>query len=181
MNLRLPSALQLPAALFAGALLLGGSAFYLALETRSASQTGLLATRQQAEAATHDLRRAPERLAQDRAQAATYAQLRASGFIGAEDRLDWLSRLAQLQGDMQLGRLSWRLAAQEASTLGNGLRRSRMDLDFSPTDPARLDLFVDKLRKQAHGRFTINACTLLPDAGGGVASCTLDWWTWNGD
>lgn len=184
MRPHLPTALRLPAALFAGALLLGSSAFYLALEARSNSQAEQHAARQQAEEARRDLQHAPNRLAQDRVQAATYAELDQSGFIGDEDRLDWISRLAHLRSDLRMERLSWRLGVREHSSLSYGLRHSRMDLDLATVDTARLDRFLRQLRQQAHGRYTINSCILLPGNGGviageGVVNCTLDWWTWD--
>ena len=179
MNRRLSPALRLPAAIFAGTLLLGGIAFALALDRHSKSQAELLGLRQQAEAAAGDLRHTPDRLARDRSQAAGYAQLRNSGFIGAEDRLDWVSSLARIRAEMRLQTLAWRLSPQESSSLGNGLRVSHMNLDLAPADSARLDLFFAALRKQAHGRYTLSGCSLQPDAE--QASCTLEWWTWNAE
>ncbi len=179
MNLHLAATLRLPAALFLGALIIGSTAFHLALETRSTREAAFHAASKEADAARRDLGQIPERLSRDQAQAAGRAQLQAAGFIGAENRLDWLGTLAQLQGELQLERLTWRLAPQVNSDLGPGLRRSRMEIDLAPADSARLSRFFDRLRQQARGRYTINACTLLPEAGGGVASCSLDWWTWN--
>ena len=179
MKLHLPPTLRLPAALFLGALLLGGIAFHLALETRSASEAAYLAAGREDAAARRDLAQIPERLARDRAQAATRAQLQAAGFTGEEDRLDWIGTLARLQNDLQLERLTWRLAPREASNLGPGLRRSRMEIDLAPVDSTRLSQFFDQLRRQARGRYTLHACTLMPEAGRGVATCSLDWWTWH--
>ena len=181
MKLHLSQPLRIPALLFAAALLLGSSVFYLALEARSSGETRKLAALRAAEQAALDLRQTPERLARDRAQAATYAALDEAGFLGEEARLDWLSSLAHLRESLELQQLSWRLAPRAASGMSPGLRGSEMTLEFAPTDGRRLGLFLEQLRASAHGRFTVRACNLRPDADGrqGVATCALDWWTWN--
>lgn len=174
--------LRLPALGFAASLLLGSSVFYLALDARMASKTRQLAAQAAADMAERDLRQTPERLAQDRAQSATYARLRAAGFLGEEDRLDWLGSLARLRGSLELQQVSWRLAPRAASDLSPGLYSSSMVLEIAPTDARRLEQFLGQLRTLAHGHFTVRDCTLRPDASGtyGSAGCTLDWWTWNG-
>ena len=180
MKLHLAPTLRLPTALFLGAVVLGSIAFHLALETRSASESAYLAASREDASARRDLAQIPERLTRDRAQAASRAQLQAAGFTGEENRLDWIGALARLQSDLQLERLTWRLAPRETSDLGPGLRRSRMEIDLAPVDSARLSQFFDQLRRQTRGRYTLHACTLMPEAGGGVATCSLDWWTWHG-
>lgn len=182
MNLRLPAPLRLPALWFVASLLLGSSVFYLALDARTSSESRQQAARQTAEQAANDLRRAPERLARLGEQAGIYANLDDAGFLGEEARLDWLADLAQLRVALELQQLSWRLAPRTASSLSRGLYSSVMVLEIAPTDSVRLGRFLDQLRTQGHGRFTVRECTLLPDANGkqGAATCTLDWWTWNG-
>lgn len=171
--------LRLPIALFLVALLLGSGVFSLALDKRGASKTAQLDARRQADAAERALRRVPERLALDGAQAARYAELNQSGFIGNEDRIGWISTLASLQNEFKLEHLTWRLSARETSTLEPGLTRTRMELDLGPLDAAHLDHFLQRLRQQAHGRYSADACVLLPTRGGGSANCAIDWWTWN--
>ncbi|MDD5388476.1 MAG: hypothetical protein PHD37_03965 [Gallionellaceae bacterium] len=182
MNFRLPLPLRRPAIWFAASLLLGGSVFYLALDARMASKTRQLAALTAADTAARDLRRTPERLARDHAQVATYDQLSDKGFIGEEDRIDWLGSLAHLRDALQLQQVSWHLTPRVASDLSSGLYRSGMALDITPIDARRLRLFLEQLRALAHGHFTPRECTLQPDNSGkqGAANCTLDWWTWNG-
>ena len=179
MNL-LPAPLRLPAIGFAAALVLGSGVFYLALDARMASKTRQLAAQTAADLAARDLRQTPQRLAQDRAQSATHAHLRAAGFLGEEDRLDWLSNLARLHDTLDLQQVSWRLAPRAASPLSPGLYSSAMVIAIAPGDARRLEQFLEQLRVHAHGHFTVRDCTLLPDSGGRSTSCTLDWWTWNG-
>jgi hypothetical protein len=183
MNLRLPNALRLPILGFAAALVLGSGVFYLALDARTAGKTRQLSAQTAADLAARDLRRTPERLARYRAQAATYAQLGAAGFLGAENRIDWLGSLARLRASLALQQIGWRLGPRAASPLCPGLHSSAMTLEIVPADPRRLEQFMAELRTQAHGHFTVRACTLQPDADGqsGAATCTLDWWTWNGE
>jgi hypothetical protein len=182
MNLHLPHPLRLPTVWFAASLLLGSSVFYLAFDARMASKTRQLAAEAAADIAARDLRQTPARLAQDRAQTATYARLRAAGFLGAEDRLDWLGSLARLRDSLELQQVSWRLAPRTASNLSPGLYSSSMVLEIAPIDAHRLEQFLGQLRTLAHGHFTVRDCTLKPDGSGkqGSAICTLDWWTWNG-
>lgn len=180
MNPRLSASLRLPLVWFSLSLLLGSSVFYLALDARMASKTRQITTQAQADAAAHDLRQTPRRLAQDHAQAETYARLRASGFLGEEERLGWLGSLARLRDSLEMRHISWRLAPREASDLSPGLHVSRMEVEINPGDTRRLKPFLEQLRARAPGHFTVHACALRPDAGGHSASCTLDWWTWNG-
>lgn len=182
MNFRLPPPLRRPAIWFAASLLLGSSVFYLALDARMACKTRQLAALTAADMAARDLRRTPERLAQDHAQAATYAQLSAKGFLGEEDRIDWLGSLARLRASLELQQVTWRLTPRVLSNLSPGLYSSDMVLEIIPIDSRRLQNFLEQLRALAHGHFTVRECTLQPDSSGnqGAASCTLNWWTWNG-
>jgi hypothetical protein len=178
--IRLPTPLRLPAIWFVTSLVLGSSVFYLALNARMACKTGQLAAQSAAGLAARDLHRTPQRLAQDRAQADTYARLRNAGFIGTEDRLDWLGSLARLRDELGLQQVGWRLAPRTPSNLSPGLYSSTMVVEIAPADAHQLDLFLNRLHALAHGRFTVRECTLQPEAGGRTANCTLDWWTWNG-
>ncbi|MBU1665870.1 MAG: hypothetical protein KKG92_10770 [Gammaproteobacteria bacterium] len=183
MNFHLPPPLRRPVIWFAASLLLGSSVFYLALDARMASKTRQLAALTAADTAARDLRRTPERLAQDHAQAATYSQLSDKGFLGEEDRIDWLGSLARLRDSLALQQISWHLTPRVASDLSAGLYSSSMALEITPIDAHRLQRFLEQLRALTHGHFTVRECTLQPDNSGkqGTASCTLDWWTWNGE
>jgi len=177
MKFRVPPPLRLPLALFAASVLLGSSAFHLALDARMVRKAEQLDAQAQADRAALDLRRTPERLAQDRAQVDIFNSLDKAGFLGSEDRIDWLSNLARMRTTLGLQHLSWRLAPRQASSLSPGLYGSRMELDLAPVDVKRLEQFLKQLRGQAHGHYTVRECLLQPDAGS--ATCTLDWWTWN--
>ncbi len=183
MKLNLPQPLRQPVLWFTLSLLLGGSVFHLALEAHTASEARQLAAHQVAEQAERDLRQTPERLARDRAQSAMYAKLGAAGFLGEEDRLNWLSSVARLRASLDLQQLNWRLTPRTPSSLSPGLYSSGMVLDIAPIDADRLNLFMAQLRGIAHGRFTLRECSLRPDASGkqGTATCALDWWTWHGE
>lgn len=179
----LPPPLRRPAIWFAASLLLGSSVFYVALDARMTSKTRQLAALTAADLAARDLRRTPERLAQERAQSATFSRLSGQGFLGEEDRLDWLGSLARLRESLELQQVSWHLTPRVTSNLSPGLYSSSMALEITPIDAHRLQHFLEQLRTLAHGHFTVRECTLQPDSSGkqGAASCTLDWWTWNGE
>ena len=173
------SPLRLPALGLALSLILGGLLFFLADHAYKAGKARQIATQAAASQAARELRRTPQRLAQDRDQANAYAGLGHSGFLGEEDRLDWLGSLAQVRATLDLRRLGWRLSRRVPSSLSPGLYSSTMTLEIAPGDTRHLAQFLARLRATAHGLFTVSGCTLLPDADGHSVSCTLEWWTWN--
>lgn len=179
MTLRLPMEVRLPLFLFLTAFLLGSSAFYFALEVRGAGKSAELHAEQRAEAARRSLQRAPERLALDHAQAATFSHLERSGFLAAEDRIAWIGSLARLREEFQIERLTWRLAPRQTSHRSPGLGSSRMELDMAPMPAARLAAFLARLRQEARGRPTVASCELTP--GKHELHCVIDWWTWNAE
>ena len=173
------SPLRLPALGLALSLILGGILFFLAYHAYEAGSARQNATQAAAVQAARELQQTPQRLAQDRLQARDYASLGRSGFLGEEDRLDWLGSLAQVRATLDLRRLGWRLSRRVPSSLSPGLYSSTMALEITPGDARHLAQFLARLRATAHGRFTVSGCTLLPDVDGHSVSCTLDWWTWH--
>lgn len=173
------SNLRLPAALLLASLLLGASVFNFALNTRMASEARLIAEKGRADQGARALREAPARLIQDRLDAPLYSRILASGFIGEEDRVAWISALAQTQARLRLGSLAWRMTAQMPSPLASGLYVSNMEFTASPLNPSTLSELIGHLRTTANGRFTVERCTLTFDreGSGSQATCSLNWWT----
>lgn len=171
--------LRLPIALLLASLLLGASIFHISLSTRMACETRLIAEKSHAARAARGVREAPTRLVQDQAEAALHERIRGSGFLGPEDRIGWISALAQTQASLQLGSLSWRMTPQIPSPLAPNLRVSAMEFTASPLDPDKLTAFIEHLRANARGRFTVEGCTLTldPNSVSGQANCRLNWWT----
>jgi hypothetical protein len=173
------SKLRLPIALLIAALLLGAGIFQFSLRTRLASGERLITEKTRAEQAARGVREAPARLIQERADAALFSRIRNSGFLGQEDRVGWVSALAQSQTHLQLGSLAWRMTPQMPSPLAPDLKISGMEFTASPLDPDKLTALIAHLRAHAPGHFTVERCTftLDPNSTSGQADCRLNWWT----
>lgn len=171
--------LRLPITLLLGSLLLGAGIFHFSLSTRLACETRLIAEKSHAEQAARSVREAPARLIQDQAEAALHGRIRSSGFLGPEDRIGWISALAQTQAQLQLGSLSWRMTPQTPSPLAPNLHVSAMEFTAGPLDPDKLTALIEHLRATTPGRFTVERCalTLDPNGASGQANCRLNWWT----
>lgn len=171
--------LRLPILLLLGSLLLGAALFQVSLSKRLASEARLDAAKSHAEQAARALREAPARLILDQAAAPLHNRIRNSGFLGPENRVGWITALAQTQVQLQLGSLSWRMTPQTSSPLASNLNVSNMEFTASPLDPDKLTALIEHLRTTAPGRFTVERCTLTLDPKGsnGQANCRLNWWT----
>jgi len=171
--------LRLPIALLLVSLLLGAGIFHFSLNQRLSSGARLIKEKTRAEQAARAVREAPARLIQDRAEAPLHSRIRNSGFLGPEDRVGWISALAQSQTKLRVGSLSWRMTPQTPSPLAPNLNVSQMEFTASPLDADKLAALIGHLRATAPGRFTIERCTLALDPNGlsGQANCRLNWWT----
>jgi hypothetical protein len=172
------SKLRLPIALLLVSLLLGATIFNISLDARLASEARLITEKSHAQQAARSVREAPSRLAQDNTDAELFKHISKSGFISPENRVGWITALAQTQATMQLGSLSWHMTPQTISTLAPDLYFSGMEFTASPLDPATLNTLIERLRANAPGIFTVERCALTLDpAGGGQANCRMSWWT----
>lgn len=171
--------LRLPTALLFGSLLLGAGIFHVSLSKRLASEARLIVEKSHAQQAARAVREAPARLIQNQVEAPLHSRIRNSGFLGPEDRVGWITALAQTQAQLQLGSLSWRMTPQTPSPLAPNLNVSRMEFTASSLDPDKLPALIEHLRTTAPGRFTVERCalTLEPSGSSGQANCHLNWWT----
>ncbi len=170
--------LRLPIALLLVSLLLGAAIFHVSLDARLASEARLITEKSHAQQAARGVREAPARLAQDQSDASLFKHIRDSGFISPENRVGWITALAQTQSTLQLGSLAWHMTPQTFSTLAPDLNFSGMEFTASPLDPASLNTLIEHLRASAPGVFTVERCALTLDpAGSGQANCRLNWWT----
>jgi hypothetical protein len=171
--------LRRPIALLLASLLLGSGLFHFSLGHRIASEKHLIAEQSQAEQAARAVREAPARLNQDRTETALFQRIKQSGFIGQEDRLNWLSALAKTQTTLNLDSLSWRMTPQTDSPIAADLHVSQMEISASPADVNTLTELLKQLQRNAHGQFTVAHCALAFDAhnDNGKAHCRLNWWT----
>ena len=175
--------LRLPLLLLLASLLLGAGIFHLSLNQRMRAEHRLIGMQAQADQAARSLREAPARLILDQTEAALHDTIRSSGFIGSEQRVGWISALAQSRAQLQLDSLAWHVSPQTASTLAPNLNVSRMEFTASRLDPDRLSELLAQLRSTAPGFFTVEQCqlTLDPNSAAGQANCHLNWWTLSPD
>lgn len=119
-----------------------------------------------------------------------YTALRRRGFIGTENRLDWVDAIRQIQEQRHLLPLTYEIYPQQpyklAGRIATGeyqLRGSRMALHMDLLHELDLFNFLGDLRQR--GVFTVQDCTLRRAAGAGNAplapgltgDCTLNWLT----
>lgn len=123
-----------------------------------------------------------------------YRALEKQGFIGAEERIDWLDGLRSANQQADLFGVEYQVSPQEdfkaeSALVGGGLplRSSKMKLNFRLLHEEDLMRFFNALEKQGVGFFSIDDCSLervtdirnlqfQPYLG---AKCTLAWISYN--
>lgn len=121
-----------------------------------------------------------------------YRQLQQSGFIGDEQRIDWLNALRTANESVDLFGVNYGIEAQQpyayAAELNPGpfaVRQSIMKLEFRLLHELDLLRFFDALRSQNNGLFHLDSCALRRTETTGViryqpnitANCQLTWIT----
>ncbi len=125
-----------------------------------------------------------------------YRQLQTAGFIGEEQRINWIDALRSANTGVDLFGVSYDIGAQQpyahAAELAPGpitLHQSRMKLDFRLLHETDLLRFFGALREQRAGLFHLDQCTLRRAAPDGplryqpniAANCELVWITATAD
>ena len=122
-----------------------------------------------------------------------YQQLRRQGFVGTEQRIDWLESLRAANGQAGLFGVTYQLEPQKPfpligadNPMSQYLRHSQMKLTFGLVHEGDLIRFFRALSEQPTGMFMLTGCA-LDRAGGGVApaprqanlsaQCDLSWLT----
>lgn len=121
-----------------------------------------------------------------------YRQLETAGFIGEEQRINWIDAMRNANARTDLFGVSYEIGAQQpyahAAELAPGsiaLKQSRMKLDFRLLHEGDLLRFFDALREQGAGLFHLDQCTLRRTETGTplryqpniAANCELAWIT----
>ena len=121
-----------------------------------------------------------------------FRQLERTGFVGDEQRINWLDglRLANLQADLfgvdyQIGAQKPYAFASEFSPGALAMNESAMRVRFRLLHEGDLGRFFDSLARQGTGIFTVDQCQLRRIDTGGViryqpnvsAECELSWIT----
>jgi hypothetical protein len=122
----------------------------------------------------------------------TYDRLQSIGFVGTEQRINWVDSLRAVNRDAKLFGVEYQIGQQEtfagASALGAAdvpMRQSVMHVRMPLLHEGDLMPFVRRLAEQRVGVFTMNACELtrLPPVQGDPsrptvsADCELAWIT----
>ena len=122
-----------------------------------------------------------------------YHQLEKIGFIGAEQRLNWVESLREANAQAGLFGVDYHMTAQEPfpyvakdNPIGNRIKHSQMNLSFGVLHEADLMKLFRALSAQQPGLFSITGCSLdraarqgpaLPRQANLTAQCELSWVT----
>jgi hypothetical protein len=122
-----------------------------------------------------------------------YRQLERIGFVGAEQRLNWVESLRAANAKAGLFGVDYQLTAQEPfpyvakdNPVGDRVKQSRMRLTFGVLHEGDLTRLFRALSAQQPGLYTLNSCSLdratrqgapLPRQANLTAECELSWLT----
>lgn len=121
-----------------------------------------------------------------------YTALQQQGFVGTERRLEWVEALRAADRQAGLHGVQYKIEPQESSlhpavsgAISQRLRRSTMRLTLGATHEADLLEFMDALREQGAGVFSVKSCAVSPVQTGQPepgkanlsAECEIDWLT----
>ena len=122
-----------------------------------------------------------------------YLQLEKIGFVGSEQRLNWVESLRAANAQADLFGVDYQLSAQEPfpnvakdNPIGDRVKHSRMRLSFGVLHEGDLTRLFRALAAQQAGLFTLNSCALdragrqgapLPRQANLTAECELSWLT----
>ncbi len=122
-----------------------------------------------------------------------YRQLEKIGFVGAEQRLNWVESLRAANAQAGLFGVDYQLSAQEPfpyvakdNPVGDRVKHSRMRLAFGVLHEGDLTRLFRALSAQQPGLFALNSCSLdragrlgppLPRQANLSAECELSWLT----
>ncbi len=121
-----------------------------------------------------------------------YRELQQRGFIGSENRINWIDALRI--ADQQAGGfgVQYQLSAQgpykgllSGDPIATRLRRSTMDIRFGVVHEGQFLAFLEALESQGSGMYALRACSLepvhneqpRPKAQNLTAHCEIDWVT----
>jgi hypothetical protein len=122
-----------------------------------------------------------------------YRQLERVGFVGAEQRLNWVEALRKANVQAGLFGVDYQLSAQQrfpglgqGSAVGDRIKHSEMKLSFGVLHEGSLMRFLSDLSAQQSGYFVVTACSLdrtgwqgppQPKQPNLRAECDLSWLT----
>jgi hypothetical protein len=192
MNTEQLKALRGPLILLVAALVAGAGAIYYTHQLHLQAQTALKQQQNQLREAQTRMQRSGDEKLIIVQYVDKYRQLQQSGFIGDEQRINWLDALRAVNQRTDLFGVNYGIEAQQAyphaAELNPGqisLRQSVMKLEFRLLHELDLLRFFEALRLQNAGLFHLDQCTLRRTETTGAirfqpnitASCQLAWIT----
>lgn len=192
MNAELLKALRGPLILLVAVLVAAAGVIYYTNLLRQQAQAALVQQQIQLRDAQSRMQRSGDEKSIIVQYVAKYSQLQQSGFIGEEQRINWLDALRAANARTDLFGVNYGIEAQQAypyaAELNPGpiaLRQSVMKLEFRLLHELDLLRFFEALRQQNTGLFHLDQCTLRrTETTGAVryqpnitANCQLAWIT----
>jgi hypothetical protein len=192
MNAEELKALRAPLILLVLVLAAAGGAIYYSQLLRQQAQAALVQQQQQFREAQMRMQRSGEEKAVIVQYVDKYRQLQQAGYIGDEQRINWLDALRVANERTDLFGIRYEIGAQQPyqyATEHNpgpiSLRQSIMKLEFRLLHEGDLLRFFNALRTQDSGLFHLNQCVLRRTEAAGTiryqpnitASCQLAWIT----
>jgi hypothetical protein len=192
MNTEQLKALRGPLILLAAALVAAAGAIYYTHLLRQQAQAALVQQQKQLREAQTRMQRSGDEKSIIVQYVDKYRQLQQSGFIGEEQRINWLDALRSANERTDLFGVNYGIEAQQAYPHAAelnpgqiGLRQSVMKLEFRLLHELDLLRFFEALRQQNSGLFHLDQCTLRRTEATNVvryqpnitANCQLAWIT----
>jgi len=176
--------------------LIGGGSVWTIRQVEISSERAF----QEATAARRDMQnklaRASEEQQELRDKITRFKELQARGYIGPEQRLDWVETIARIKTTRRIFKLDYEFAPQRsvdasilpASALAGGFEvmSSQMQLQLQLLHEGELLAFLAELRNSVQALIQVRSCTIeriahsSADRGNNAqlkAECTLEWIT----
>lgn len=123
--------------------------------------------------------------------AARFRQMRASGWIGEEQRLGWIEALQQINADLKLPTLRYDIGEQtlvepSGPSTHLELHRTPMTLNLGALHEGDVIELLERLQAEGQGLMSVERCSLArngervrldADAANVRIECSLDWYT----
>ena len=184
--------LKYPLAAFAAVAAIAAAAVYYTDNAWDAAQRGLEQQKKALQEARNKLQRSGDEKQLIVRYVDQYRNLERVGFVGDEQRINWLDGLRVANQQTQLFGVQYQVGAQQPYPFANELdpgqlllRQSLMKLNFSLLHEGDLVRFFETLAKQSVGVFSLNECSLTRMGTTGVvrnqpniaAECEIGWIT----
>ena len=160
-------ALQTPLILLLATVVLGGGLIYQLNQTLISTKRELVQHQNQMREARTRLQKSGDEKEVIVRNLPSYQYLQRAGFVGDEQRLNWLEGLRQSNQQVQLFGVQYQIGSQQpypfAAELDPGqlsLHQSVMKVNFQLLHEGDLMAFLTALGKQGAGFFAVNQCKL---------------------